>query len=78
MNEEFLRFCLRMCIFCCTFEHLPWLAHFSSHSSKANSLVATAAHAAHTQFARNTNKKIGFALLYCLYPYYREQAPIAG
>ena len=45
---------------------------------KANSPVATAAHAAHTQFARNTNKKIGFALLYCLYPYYREQAPIAG
>ena len=35
--------CLRMCIFCCTFEHLPWLAHFSSHSAKANSLVATVA-----------------------------------
>ena len=32
---------LRMCIFFCTFEHLPWLAHLFSPIIQANSLVAT-------------------------------------
>ena len=41
-NNKICSFCLRMCIFCCNFEHLPWL--YSTHEpflNKANSLVAT-------------------------------------
>ena len=39
-NIKFVGFFLRMCIFCCTFEHLPWLLSFQMRLD-ANSLVAT-------------------------------------